>query len=50
MDIEDLKRIADLAAPPISYGAPSQILLLLLKGLFVDNGDTVKSCLFMHNL
>nr|GEW33075.1 putative serine/threonine/dual specificity protein kinase, catalytic domain-containing protein [Tanacetum cinerariifolium] len=40
VDIEELMRIADIASPPISYGAPSQILLLLLKGLFVDNGDT----------
>ncbi|GJX40469.1 kinase-like domain, phloem protein 2-like protein [Tanacetum coccineum] len=40
VDIKELMRTADLTAPPISYGAPSQILLILLKGLFVDNGDT----------
>lgn len=41
VDFAELMRIADLAVPPLSYGPHSQLLLLLLKGFFVDDGQTV---------
>ncbi|KAL8263997.1 hypothetical protein R6Q59_022127 [Mikania micrantha] len=40
VDFVELTRIADLAVPPLSYGPRSQLLMFLLKGFFVDDGET----------
>ncbi|KAI3756007.1 hypothetical protein L1987_55819 [Smallanthus sonchifolius] len=40
MNFEGMRRIADLAVSPLSYIIPSQLLLLFMKGMFVDDGKT----------
>ncbi|XP_076936813.1 receptor-like protein kinase FERONIA, partial [Bidens hawaiensis] len=40
VDLDELIRIVDLALPPVSYGARNQLLVFLLEGLFVEDGET----------
>ncbi|KAK9077683.1 hypothetical protein SSX86_006020 [Deinandra increscens subsp. villosa] len=40
MSFEGMKKIADLAVSPLSYITQSQLFLLFMKGLLVDDGKT----------
>ncbi|KAK1430867.1 hypothetical protein QVD17_13944 [Tagetes erecta] len=40
MNFEEMRRIADLATFPLSYITQSQLLLLFMRGMLVDDGKT----------
>ncbi|XP_076936810.1 putative serine/threonine-protein kinase PBL7 [Bidens hawaiensis] len=40
VDIAELIKIAGLAVPPLSYESHNQLLMLLLKGFLIDDGNT----------
>ncbi|KAD5961618.1 hypothetical protein E3N88_13091 [Mikania micrantha] len=39
-DVEEMIKIAHQAVTPLSYGSHEQLFMLLLKGIFVDDGTT----------
>ncbi|KAK1408037.1 hypothetical protein QVD17_39667 [Tagetes erecta] len=40
LNFEGMRRIADLLVSPLAYKTQSQLLLLFMKGLLIDNGKT----------
>ncbi|KAK1430864.1 hypothetical protein QVD17_13934 [Tagetes erecta] len=40
MGFEGMRRIADIAVSPLSYITQSQLLLLFMRGMLVDDGKT----------